>query len=312
MRIDWNVWKPRLLYGGFALAAFLLSLRFTFPTQAVRERVMFEAGARGWQVDMDELGPSGLLGLRADGLTLEDRTGLKVHVERLDAGLRLLPLLVGKRVLTVDAAVFDGRLVGSADLSGVRRRVVATLSGLDAARAAALRKTIGPALGGRLGGTVDLEVAENPADLARASGRVDLTLADATVSGQLPIPGFASGLPLPRVPLGTLTLAVQVAGGRATVEKLETKGGDVELSTEGLAMTLQQPLEYSPISGRARLRLAPAFWQQPATANLKPVVDAALVSSRVGEGTFQFQVAGALGRPQLNPGGGPRVTPAGQ
>jgi type II secretion system protein N len=272
---------------------------------------MFEAGARGWQVDMDALGPSGVLGLRADGVTVEDRTGLKVPVARLEAGLKVLPLLVGRRVATFDADVFDGRIAGSAELSGALRHVSLTVSGVDATRAAALRKTIGPTLGGRLGGTVELDVPESAADLPKASGQIELSMAAATVSGQLPIPGFSSGLPLPRVPLGTVTLAVKVERGRATVERLESKGGDVEVSTEGLALTLQQPIEFAPISGRARIRFSPAFWQQPATSGLKSIADAALAQGKVGDGTYQLQVAGALGRPQLTPGGAPRATTSG-
>jgi type II secretion system protein N len=311
MTVNWAVWKPRLLYGGFALVAFVLSLRWTFPTEAVKERVMFEAGRRGWQVEMDRLGPSGVLGLRADGLTLEDRSGLKLSVERLDAGLRVLPLLLGKRVLTLDAVVLDGRVTGSAELSGATRHVSATLSGLDAARAAAMRNQIGPALGGRLGGTFELELPYNgdAPDLTKATGRVDLSMAAATVSGQLPLPGFTGGLPLPRVPLGAVTLAVKLDQGRAAVERLETKGGDVELSTEGLSVALQQRLEFAALSGRARLHLAPSFWQQPATKDLKPLADAALMQSKISDGTYQFQVAGTLGRPQLTPGA--HATPGG-
>jgi type II secretion system protein N len=207
-------------------------------------------------------------------------------------------------VLTLDARVLDGRVSGSTDVSGDLRHLSATLSGLDVTRAVALRKSVGPTLGGRLGGTVDLDVpfSGNNPDLSKAGGRVELALADASVSGQLAIPGFATALALPRVALGAMTLALKVEQGRAAVEKLESTGGDAELSTEGVVVTLQPRLEFAPVSGRARLRISPAFWQQQATSNLKPVVDAALAQSRVGDGSYQFQVAGTLGRPQLTPG----------
>jgi type II secretion system protein N len=305
MKPDWTVWKPRLLYGAFAAAAFVLALRFTFPAEAVKERVMFEAGRRGWQVEMAALRPSGVLGLRADGLTLEDRSGLKLPVARLDAGLRVLPLLVGKARLTFDAEVLDGRVTGAADLTGAVRHVSATLSGLDATRASALKKGVNLVVGGRLGGTVDLELPAS-GDASKASGRIDLSMAATTLSGQLPLPGFTTGLPLPRVPLASVTLTARIDQGRATVEKLESRGGDLELATDDVVVALQQRAEHSALSGKARLRISPGFWQQPATKDLKPLADAALAQSRVADGTYEFQVGGTLGRPLLTPGRGGR------
>jgi hypothetical protein len=40
MKIDWNRSRPRLLYGAFTLVAFLLALRFTFPADAVKQRII--------------------------------------------------------------------------------------------------------------------------------------------------------------------------------------------------------------------------------------------------------------------------------
>src|SRR5512141_2428368 len=103
----WLTLRPRLLYGIFTALAFLVALRLTFPSEAVRERLIYEAGARGWQVDPGRVGPRGLLGVSMDGATLTDANGLKIPVERLDASLRPLPLLIGKRVLAFEAEVFD-------------------------------------------------------------------------------------------------------------------------------------------------------------------------------------------------------------
>ena len=47
MKIAWNVWRPRLGYGAFTLVAFLLSLRWTFPADAVKQRLVVEAAAQG-------------------------------------------------------------------------------------------------------------------------------------------------------------------------------------------------------------------------------------------------------------------------
>ena len=47
MKIDWIRWRPRLLYGAFTAVAFILALRWTFPAEAVKQRIIVEAAARG-------------------------------------------------------------------------------------------------------------------------------------------------------------------------------------------------------------------------------------------------------------------------
>src|SRR5512138_591354 len=114
MKIPAWLLRPRLLYGLFAAAAFVLALRWTFPSEAVRERLIYEAGARGWQIDVEQVAPSGVLGVRMDGVALTDASGLKIPVERLDASLEVLPLLVGRRVLDYQASLYEGTVEGSA------------------------------------------------------------------------------------------------------------------------------------------------------------------------------------------------------
>jgi type II secretion system protein N len=299
--IDWNLWRPRLAYGGFALLAFALSLRWTFPSEAVRERLILEAGARGWQIEVADVGPGGLLGVTAEGVQLEDASGLKIPIDRVTASLRILPLLTGKQVLAFDALVYDGRVTGTADLKGAVRRLAMEVSGLDLSRALPLRKATGVDLQGKLAGTVDLSVPAAPAE--KPTGRIDLAVAEAGINGgQVPIAAMGGApIALPRIALGAVTANVKLDGGKANVEKLEAKGGDAELAGEGLSVTLQPKLEYAPLFGRARLRLQPALWTRAGASGFKGLAEAALASARTPDGAYQFQVFGSLGHPQLRP-----------
>ena len=302
MKLSWIALRRRLLYGGFTLAAFVLSLRWTFPAEEVRERLMLEAGARGWQVDARRVrpGPGILPGVRLEGLTLGDGAELSIPIERLDASIELLPLLAARRVLHFDAAVFGGTVEGSATLSGSAQRLVLEVAGLELARVAPLRKSTGVDLGGTLSGSVDLTVPAGAQE--KASGRIALSVAKAAISGgQVPVPQLAGNLALPPVALGAVATAVQVGDGRAAVERLEARGGDVEISTEALSVALQPRLEFAPVTGRARLRVQPALWQKPAAAKLRPVAEAALAPARGPDGAYQFQISGALGHPQFRP-----------
>jgi type II secretion system protein N len=127
MRIDWSQWKPRLLYGAFFLAALVLALRWTFPAGAVQERIALEAAARGWRLEAAEAGPAGLVGLSLRDVTLKDRAGLTIPIDRVDLSLRLWPLLTGKLRVAVVAWLYDGKVSGSLDLSAGPRQYLGEL-----------------------------------------------------------------------------------------------------------------------------------------------------------------------------------------
>jgi type II secretion system protein N len=294
--------RPRLLYGAFALAAFAFALRATFPAEAVRERLIYEAGARGWQVEVERVRPGALLGVRLDGIAFTDPSGVKVGVERLDASLRILPLLLGRRVLAFQAAFLDGTVKGTTDLSGDARHLLLELKDLDLARALPLRQAAGRDLAGRVAGTADLTLPGGA--IEKASGRIALKVTQASAgAGGVAIPGMAGSLPLPAVSFGTAETSARLDQGRAAVEKLEAKGGDVELSADGVMVVLQPRLEYAPISGRAHLKFSPSLWQKPSGASLRPLAEATLASSRGPDGTYLLQLSGSLGHPQLRAGG---------
>src|SRR5512142_324407 len=178
---SWFTDHPRILYAAFAVIAFGLSLRWTFPSEAVRERLIYEAGALGWQIDVQQVRPSALLGVRMDGVALTDASGLKIPVERLNASLQLLPLLIGRRVLDYQASLYDGTIAGSAGLSGERRRVKVSIDGLELARALPLRKAASMDLAGKVSGAADLTLPGGAPE--RASGTLELSIAGAGLGG---------------------------------------------------------------------------------------------------------------------------------
>jgi type II secretion system protein N len=300
---DWDVWKPRLAYGAFTALAFLLALRWTFPAEAVKERLIFEAGLRGWQIDAEDVSAGGFLGVQAEGVKLDNGSGLAIPIEELTASVRLLPLLVGRRSLAFDARIYDGTVSGHADLSGDGQRIVAEIDGVDLGAALPLRKASGVDLLGKLEGSADLTFPAAAGQ--RPSGRVDLQLADAGVAGgQLPIPGMTGGLTLPRMAFGAVTAAVKLGDGRATFEKLEAKGGDAEIQTEGLYFVVQPRMEFAPISGKAKVKVKDAFWSKSGTQGFKTLADVALAQARGPDGAWTFTVTGSVGHPRMQPAGG--------
>jgi type II secretion system protein N len=301
MTIDWSRWKPRLLYGAFFLVALLLALRWTMPSDAVLERATAEAAARGWQLQAGEAGPAGLIGLSLRDVTLKDRAGLTIPLDRIDLVLPVWRLLTWRPRVVVEAWLYDGRVNGAFDLTAGPRHLEAELAGIDLARALPLRMASGLDLAGVAAGSAQLLV---PADeKARPEGRLILTVKDAGLTGgKVNLPG-AGPLTLPPARFGELAVELVLKDGKGTFEKLGAAGGEIELTGEGLYFAWQPRLEFAPLFGKARLRLTPAFSSKPEGRAVASLLDAALASSRSGEGTYGLQVFGTLGHPQVRPAG---------
>jgi type II secretion system protein N len=303
-RLDWPVWRKRLGYSAFAAAAFLLALRQTFPSEAVRERIVLEAAARGVSVEVLEVGPGGgLLGLTARGITLDDGSGLKFPVEEVTASLRIWPLLAGRRSLAFDVRAWGGEIRGSADLSGAERPFQLDASGVDLSRALPLRRASGLDLVGKLSVQADLVLPGTPQGKVGGTARARVEGAGLS-GGQVPVPGMEGGLPMPKLALGVVEANVSIEQGKATFRKLEAKGGDAEVSGEDLFLVVQPRLRDSPISGRARVRVREAFWAQSGTQGLRGIAEAAMAGARTGDGAYLYQLSGSLARPRPTPAAG--------
>ena len=251
-------WQRWTAYGLFAFLAFVFALRQTVPTDAVKERIIMEAAAQGWQVSIADVRPAGLVGVSMRSVSLESRDGLRIPIEKLDATLRLWPLLLGRRSFNFDATLFEGHVKGFAEDRKTARRIYAKVSGVDLSRAVPLRKATGVDLAGTVQGDLDLTLDDK--EPAKSSGHLDLAVDRAAVNGgEMPIPGMASALTLPKVALGQVTAKGAVRDGRFTFERLEAKSDDIEATGEGLYFVIQPRLAFAPIFGKARLKIRDSF-----------------------------------------------------
>ena len=300
MAIDWTTWKPRLLYGAFFAAAFLLALRQTLPAAALKERLVQEAALRGWKLDAAEAGPAGLVGLHLGDVTLKDRSGLAIPMDRLDVSLRPLPLLLGKVSLALDARLWDGAARADVDVTGASRQVAVRLEHLDLAQAVPLRKAAGVDLAGLATGTARLTLSADGKQ--KPAGTAELAVAGAGLAGgKIPVASMGE-FTVPRLSLGQLTVRVQVTDGAATFEKLSSAGGDATVEADGLRATLQPTLDASPVSGKVAFKVDEAYAAKAENKGFKALLDAALSSAKGRDGAYRFLVYGTVGHPQFKPG----------
>lgn len=303
-------WKLRAAYGAFFALAFLFAFRQTFPVQALKERLILEAGAHGWRVDAEEVGPAGLVGMSATGVTLVDRAGTTLALDEVSVSFRILPLLLGRRSVAFDVRLWDGRLTGIAGVGGGDRRIELEAEGLDLARAAALRRALHLELLGILSGTADVTLPADPA--SKPAGRIELSIAEAGINGgTLPLPGMGAPLTLPRVGFGALAVHIVLAEGKGTFDRLEARDGDAELRGESLYFVPQARLAASPLYGRLGVRISDAFLDRPGNAGFKGLLDLALRGARGKDGFYELQIYGSLGNPQARPISAAGGAPAG-
>jgi type II secretion system protein N len=291
-----KVWQRRSLYGLFAAAAFVFALRQTSPVEAVKERLIIEAAAQGWQLSANDVRPTGLAGIGLSDVTLQSQDGVRIPIDRLDARLRVLPLVLGRRGIAFDAALYDGHVRGYAEEGRGLQHIVAKVSSVDLSRAAALRKATGVDLLGTVHGDVDLTLyAAAP---AQSVGHVDLTVDKAAVNGgAMAIPGMGE-LTLPKMALGQVTAKAAVKDGKLTFDKLEARSDDMEANADGFYVVVQSRLAFAPIFGKAKIKIRDGFWLKSGTAGFKGVVEMALAQARSRDGTYGFQVYGTLASPQ--------------
>jgi type II secretion system protein N len=299
---NWKLvgWKRTAAYAAFFVVAFFVALRLTFPVEAVKERLMLDAAAQGFQIKVNDLSPWGVVGVRAREMTVLTSDGTRVPVEELKVGLRLWPTLRGHRALDFDARLFDGQVTGSTDDSKISQHYLARITGIDLSKAGALRKATGLDLAGILSGNVDVTL--DAKDPAKSTGTVDLQIKDTAIrGGKVPIPGMEGGLTVPPVRLGAVAARGVVKNGRADFGTLEAKGDDVAITADQVFVQLQPRLEHSPLNGRASVRPTDAFWRTEQVAPLRPLVEQSLATAKGRDGGYGFQIYGTLGKPQARP-----------
>lgn len=299
-------WRRRLGYTAFFILALLFGLRQTFPFDALKEKAIIEAGKNGFRIDLLELGPSGLAGVRATGLVVEPMSmeGLKIPLDQLDLSVSLLPLVAGHLNLSFDARAFGGRVKGGYEQSKTAQRVIAKADDLDLAAAQGpVKKLSGLDLGGTI--KADIDVTLDLKEPAKSDGHIDLDVGKAVVNGgDVPVASMGGTVSLPKMVLGDVTARATVKDGKANFEKLEAKSEDLELSGEGIYFQVQPRLEYAPLFGKVKLKLNDAFWNKSGTAGFKGIAEMALASAKGPDGFYRFQIFGTLGHPQGRPGAG--------
>lgn len=231
------------LFFGFC---FVLSAYYTFPYERARDVLVARvaalpapAGQQAAKLTIEELGPHWLTGVAAHGVTFE-RKGLtendpstKLSVDELTVRASLFGLLRKHVNVKYGIEVGDGDAEGSyATAEGEPTHLDTELDELDLGKLG-IGSFIGVPLAGSASGTVDVTVGDKPAD---TQGAIDVHITGLKLGdgkAKVKLPGMPGGLTIDAIDAGELELKVAIRDGVATIEKLESKGKDLQLTGSG-------------------------------------------------------------------------------
>ena len=234
-----------IAYPVFYLLSFLLFAYLTFPFDQLRDRVIvaFAEDQRksggDMQLEIDRLSSYWFTGIEAQGVRLISAPAPKddgtkgppseILIESARGRVAILPLLIGNVTINFAAELLGGSIEGSTTKDGEDRHINLEVTDLAVGRVDPLVQLVGLPLTGQLNGTVELSIPEGK--LSKATGAIDMTITDLSVGdGKTKI---KDAIALPRMVVGELKLACDIAEGRVNVTKLAAGGYDLDFSADG-------------------------------------------------------------------------------
>ncbi|MBO6937017.1 MAG: type II secretion system protein GspN [Deltaproteobacteria bacterium] len=300
-------------YPLFFIFCFVLFAYWTFPYERAKrfiiEQVEYtQRGGQkvpsGYQLEIVDLGPSGLTGLSASGVRLvklpetADERPVDVTIEEANVSLGVLSLLVGTLSVDFDVAVAGGDIEGSFSQDGSTTEIEATIEDVKLRRVGVLRGMLGLPVAGELGGEVDLVIAEEAAD---TTGSIELSIDGLAIGDgntKLQIEGIpGDGLTVERLDAGNVEFYAAVEEGSANIERLEGRGPDIDLDGAG-TLRLLQPLPMSRLDLMLRADIKDSYRERNGrTQGMFMLIDnnRRAGAAKTPDGAFQFRISGTFG-----------------
>ena len=300
-------------YPLFFLFCFTLFAYWTFPYERLKrfviEKVEYaERGGRmvpsGYQLEIVDLGPSGLTGLAATGVRLvklpetpADRP-VDVTVEEASVAVGVFALLFGNIALDYDLTVAGGEIEGEFEQGGGMTAIEASIDAVKLRRVGVLRGMLGLPIAGDLSGEIDLLIAEEAENTA---GTIALNIEGLAVgdgNAKLKLDGMpGEGLTVARLDAGNLNLHATVENGSATIDRLEGRGPDIDLDGSG-SLRLLQPLPMSRIDLMVRANIKDSYKNRDdRTKGMFTLIDMnpRARAAKTPDGALQYRISGTFG-----------------
>ena len=286
-------------YPAFFLLCFVFFAYKTFPYDRLADRLVQEAQARGYEIEIIDLTHSGLSGLAFESLRVvlpaeEGSPPLDVIFDELTVSASLFSLMSDTTSFSFDAELAGGQAVGDVSIGTDNMEVEAEIEDIDLAAIPALRRFTMVPMTGTLNAEIDLSM---PSEVAESTGNVELTIDSLNVGDgktQLDIPGWG-GLTLDRADAGNLELLATIAEGTVTIERAESHGEDLKLDAVG-TVRLLRPIKRSELNLMVRVKIEDAYKERSAkVATMLELASSGLKAAMTPDGAIQYVIGGSAG-----------------
>lgn len=287
-------------YPLFFILCFVFFAYKTFPYERLADRLIGEARARGYEIEIVDLTHSGLIGLTFEGLRLiipseeEGLPPLDLVVDELSVSTSLFSLMSDTKSYSFDAELAGGEAEGDITLGETDLEVDVEIEDVDLGALPALRKFTKVPLAGTLTGEIVLAM---PAEVAESTGTVEVTIEALNVGdgkSKLDIPGWG-GLTLDPADVGNLELLAPIDAGVAKIERATAHGKDLELDVVG-RVRLLRPLKRSDLNLLLRVKIQDAYKvRSTKVATMLELASSGLKAAQTADGAIQYAIGGSLG-----------------
>ncbi len=320
---------PKVGYPIFYLVCFVVFASWTFPYDRLKERIVvsFNAGQRAagsqQELSIDDLTSSWITGVKAKGVRLStpaSEPGKPPTDTTIDSAvirMSLLGLLVGNKDISFKVSAFGGAIRGDYDDHGKSRAMDVTLDGVDVGQITPVRDAIGLPMEGSISGTLKLDMPDGQAN--KANGSMTFDIADLAVGdGKAKLKG---ALALPRMNVGTLSIAGEAKDGVLAIKKMGASGKDLELVGDG-RVQLRETFGESVVDMNVRFKINDAyrtknditkslFGAPNSTAPaLFDLADPKVKQSKRPDGFYAWHARGPFAHPDFQPAGTAAAGPA--
>jgi type II secretion system protein N len=305
-------------YTLFFVVCFVLSAYYTFPYDRARDLLVRRAaalpppaGKEPVKLTIAEIGPHWLTGVALQGVQYEQKSTvaseppLKLAADELTVRLSLLSLLPGDSMaIELGAEVGDGSIEGEYELFQRQPRAIeAELDEVDLDKLG-LGSYLGVPLKGKASGTISMGPIDTPNTM---QGDIELHIDGLKLGdgkSKIKLPGMPGGLTLDTLNAGDLDLKVAIRDGVGSIEKLESKGKDMQLTGSGSVRMAKQ-------LGQSRVDLAMGVKVEEGYTSKSERMKAAfdlmsnsplLKRAMTPDGTIRFRLTGPLTTMRAAPG----------
>jgi type II secretion system protein N len=266
MRERWLRYGRLAGFPAFYVLCLAIFAPLTFPYDKLKERIAFsfndDQRATGGQQELhiESLGGYWLSGVRMKGVQLLSASSepgkppTKIEIDEATVRYSILSAMVGSGDVDFSADAFGGEVTGSYDTHGKDKSLEATLDGIDLGKVTPLVQLLGVPLDGKLAGTLRLSLPEGRA--SKAGGSLSFESRDTAVGDG--VAKLKGALALPRLDVGTITLAADVKDGVLKVTKFVSGGKSLDLQGDG-RITLRDQVADAICDLQVRFRIGDAY-----------------------------------------------------